>query len=196
MRMTNWLEDVFGSPLRVRVLRLLDRSIVTELTLREIARALGTGPSSVRVALEALQALGVVESRRLGNSNGYRLRKTKQRELLQRLFEAENDLEKVTEASIARVVPRGVSAFFFGSAARGTQTRTSDLDILVIAGDRHAADEAAARIRAATAEVGFMRPQTFALGKADLSRKRREPWLLNAKRDARHIAGPPLEKWT
>ncbi len=195
MRIQRWLEDVFGSPMRVSLLRFLDRTHPTEHTLREMARALATGHSSVRVAVVALEAMGIVESRRLGNSNGYRMRPTKLRPLVGEIFAAERRLERLAEHAIAGATPKGTSVFLFGSAARRTQTAESDLDLLIIAPDARTARNTADGIRTALAPVGFLRPQTFPLSKKDVGGKEGEPWFERAKRDARHVVGPKLESW-
>lgn len=195
MRIHGWLADVLGSPMRVSLLRFLDRTYPTEHTLREIARALGAGHSSVRVAVVTLEAMGIVESRRLGNSNGYRIRPTKIRPLLGEIFVAEQKLERLVERAIRGATREGTSVFLFGSAARRTQTRESDLDLLIIARDAGTARDTADRIRAALARIGSLRPQTFPLSKTDAERKKGERWFENAKREARHVVGPQLEAW-
>lgn len=195
MRLANWLEEAFGSPTRVAVLRLLDRTHPTEYTLREIARALGKGPSSALVAINALESLGLVQSRRLGNSNGYLLRSTGVRPLLAEIFASERKLESLAVRAIVRATPKGVSSFLFGSAARRTQTAGSDLDILIIAKEKANAEQAAEEIRGALSRIGFLRPQTFAIGQFDAKQRRTEPWFEHAKQDARRVAGPALETW-
>lgn len=181
--------------MRVRVLRYLSRSPRMEHALRDIARALSVGPSSARVALLALADQGLLESRRLGNSDGYRLRSGKVRRLVESVFRAEDELERQMEETMRRIAPPGVTVLLFGSAARAAQTPRSDLDLLVVAADGAQAALAAERLRDALDDVGPLRPRFVSLDARGAKRKRREPWLQNARTEGRLLSGPPLDQW-
>ncbi len=87
----NWLDQVFSSPVKVKVLRIVIRR--GGLSGRSIASAAGVAPSAAKRALDALVRLGVV--RRGGSPGRHRFYLSRTHWLgrdLQRLFEAEAGL--------------------------------------------------------------------------------------------------------
>lgn len=199
MRPTHPLDGILGVPSRVAVLRVLSRSKV-ELTGRETARQAGVSTPRAIEALEALSARGVVLRRRAGRAGLYRLNAERVvvRRGLAPLFALERQLLDEGLRRLARGLKplRPISVVFFGSRARGDADEASDVDILVVVGDRTAVVEE--RIRAAAADASSssgMRfsPLIFSAGECRRAKAGRAALLRAAADEGRLVVGRPLE---
>ena len=195
MRVDGWLEEGFGSPLRVRVLRHLDQSPRMEHTLRDVARAMRVGPSSVRAAIHALVDAGLIDSRRIGRSDALGIRRGFARSAIRRIFEAERSLRSQISALARRTASKGTTIVLFGSGARGEQTKSSDLDLLVVAKEASRAEDDANAIQTALDRIALLRLRTIALPGSALRSKANLPWVRAARLEGQVLAGPTLEDW-
>lgn len=196
MMVHHWLEEAFGSPLRIRVLRVMCADPAREYGMRELARKLGIGPSSVRVALHSLMDSGLVAGSRVGNVGVYRLHGGKISDILSDLLDQEARFEGEIRRAVAKATPKGVTVLIFGSAARRDENPKSDLDILVIAKSEDAALEVSVTLSEALYEIGPARPSFISLSAKETREKRNMPWFKNAIREGILVAGPPVEAWT
>jgi Polymerase beta, Nucleotidyltransferase len=134
MRFHNELDELLGSPIRVRVLRVLTRSPDRGFTGRELARICDSSPSQTNAALDVLQDSGVAYCEVAGHSHVWRLVPGHiLRELLRQVFQGEADSFKILKADIENLLrPLPVKrAFLFGSTVRGDERVSSDVDLLV-----------------------------------------------------------------
>ncbi|MFZ1024294.1 MAG: nucleotidyltransferase domain-containing protein [Thermoplasmata archaeon] len=137
MRFRNEMDDLFGSPIRVRVLRELTRFPEKGFTGRELARLCDSSPSQTNAALESLRDSGVAFREIAGRSHVWRLAPEHiLRNVLVRMFRGEADSLKILKADIENVLrPLPVKrAFLFGSVVRGDDRPTSDVDLFVLVG--------------------------------------------------------------
>jgi len=125
------LAKLVSSKARARVLASLYGLLEKELYLREIVRNTGLAIGSVQQELENLKELELVVSRKDGNRLYYRA--NKDHPLYQ---EIHNIVTKTTGLvpmiSETLAKEKIQSAFVFGSVARGEETSSSDIDIVVV----------------------------------------------------------------
>jgi hypothetical protein len=135
MRFRNGLDDLLGSPIRVRVLRVLTRFPDRGFTGRELAKLCERSPSQTNAALKSLRDSGVAFREIAGRSHVWRLTPEHAlRDVLALMFQGEaNSLHLLKRDIEALLRPLPVKrAFLFGSVARGDEHPTSDVDLLVL----------------------------------------------------------------
>ncbi len=191
MRPESWIESLLGNRWRVRVLRRLLREPARIWTEREMARALEASPNTIHVAVGKLLDEGVLEFRRLGPSNTFRLRQDL--DLVRRLheiFRLESSSMDDVKAAIRAASPAGAECILFGSTVRSEAQDESDVDLLVIAPTSEAAEDAAEAVRCAAAAVMPLRLSILALSERQVAqrRKAKEPWLMNALAEGERIS--------
>ncbi len=125
------LERLFTSTTRVSILEEFLLNPGNEYHIRELARIVDTTPTYVQKELKNLESLGLLDSRKKGNMVLYKLRlKSSIAEDLKRIF--------LKTESIGQVIMKELDikkikfAFIFGSFAKGVETATSDVDVLII----------------------------------------------------------------
>jgi predicted nucleotidyltransferase len=139
MRFRNEMDDLLGSPIRVRVLRELTRFPDKGFTGRELARLCNRSPSQTNAALESLRDSGVAFREIAGRSHVWRLAPEHVlRNVLVHMFRGEADSLNILKTDIESLLrPLPVKrAFLFGSVARGDDRPTSDVDLLVQVGSK------------------------------------------------------------
>jgi predicted nucleotidyltransferase len=125
------LERLFTSTTRVNILGKFLLNTGKEYHIRELARIVDTTPIYVQKELKNLESLGLLDRRKKGNMMLYKLRvKSPIAEDLKRIF--------LKTESIGQVIMKDLDtrkikfAFIFGSFAKGVETQTSDVDVLMI----------------------------------------------------------------
>jgi predicted nucleotidyltransferase len=134
MRFHNELDDLLGSPIRVRAMRILTRFPERGFTGRELARLCGSSPSQTNAALQCLRDSGVIFREIAGRSHVWRLAPEHVlRNVLIHAFEGEADSLGTLKAEIERLIqPLPITrAVLFGSVARGENRPASDVDLFV-----------------------------------------------------------------
>lgn len=131
------LEAIYGSPAKIRILRVLSTS-PQPLSGRQVGELSGLSHRGAIQALESLVELGAVRQRRAGNAYQYSLSQNNiaVEMIIAPCIKAEaallDDLKKKIVAQFGR---KSVSLTLYGSVVRGTEKRGSDVDVLAIAGD-------------------------------------------------------------
>lgn len=133
----NVLEFVFGSPAKIRILRVLFAS-PQPLSGRQVGELARLSHRGAIQALGPLVELGAVQQRRVGKAYQYSL--VRNNAVVEKII-----LPCIhAEASLIDGLKRDIKAHFgrntanltlYGSLARGTETRGSDIDVLAIARD-------------------------------------------------------------
>jgi len=153
MRFRNEMDDLFGNPIKVRVLRVLTRFPEKGFTGRELARLCGSSPSQTNAALESLRDSGVVFREIAGRSHVWRLAPEHVlRNVLVLMFREEADSLERLKSDLANLLrPLPVKrAFLFGSTVRGDGRPTSDVDLFVQVGSRAAKEAVEAALSRAS----------------------------------------------
>jgi predicted nucleotidyltransferase len=125
------LERLFTSTTRVNILEEFLLNTGKEYHIRELARIVDATPIYVQKELKNLESLGLLDSRKKGNMVLYKLRaKSPIAEDLKRIF---LKTESIGQAMMKELDTRKIKfAFIFGSFAKGVETSTSDVDVLMI----------------------------------------------------------------
>jgi predicted nucleotidyltransferase len=124
---------VLFSGYRRRVLGLLLLHPDQSYHVREIARLTDTAPGTLHKELSKLAGAGVLQRERRGNQLAYRANASCPifRELAS-IMRKTSGLADVVAQALAPVARRVRVAFVFGSVARGKESASSDIDVLLI----------------------------------------------------------------
>jgi predicted nucleotidyltransferase len=137
MRITNKLDDILNQPAKVKTLRFLFNER-EEHTGRAVAKAIGMSPSYTYMSLQELKQIGVIVTRRKGNSILYKLKDDNYfvRNLLIPLFEKEksvySDIITMLKEHILKNKKAIISIAIFGSVAQSQESQRSDIDVLIV----------------------------------------------------------------
>lgn len=125
------LERLFKSKNLILILKLLFWHSTTPFHSNEIARRTGMSPSTVSKELSGILPLGIVSKNLKGNMTLYQIntQNTIYNELRQIFFKFEFVNELITK-DLAEFNIK--FALIFGSFAKGTETESSDADLLII----------------------------------------------------------------
>lgn len=125
------LEKLFTSKTRVHILEELLLNPGNEYHIREMARIVEATPIYVQKELKNLESLGLLVNRKKGNMVLYKLHtKSPIAEDLKRIF---LKTESIGQAIMKELDTKEIKfAFIFGSFAKGIETQTSDVDLLIV----------------------------------------------------------------
>lgn len=125
------LERLFTSTTRVNILEEFLLNPGNEYHIRGLARIVKATPIYVQKELKNLESIGLLDSRKKGNMVLYKMRtKSPIAEDLKRIF---LKTESIGQAIMKDLDARKIKfAFIFGSFAKGSETSTSDVDMLII----------------------------------------------------------------
>lgn len=125
------LERLFTSEARVKILTEVLLNSGREYHIRELSRITDVSPIHVQKELKNLQSLGLLSSKKMGNMVLYTLDKSSAiAEDLKRVFLKTEGVGIEILKSLDK--KRIQYALIYGSFAKGTETTTSDIDLLVI----------------------------------------------------------------
>ena len=123
---------LFGKVRRV-VLGLLFCNSDRAFYLREVIRSAGVGQGAVQRELAKLTRAGLLTRRREGRQVYYQAnRQSPVFEEIRSLLVKSAGLADVLRASLARLADRILTAFVFGSFAKGAEKAESDVDVMVV----------------------------------------------------------------
>jgi predicted nucleotidyltransferase len=137
MRFHETLEDILGSKIKIRILRLFYRTRGS-YTGRDVAKLIARSPEATRKALGDLVSNGLLKLDRVGTSYNYYLNEEHMfvRKVVDAAFTAEqNSLLGIVEVFSEQLGEDFVRAVVFGSVAKGKERPDSDVDILVVVRD-------------------------------------------------------------
>lgn len=190
------LDEVLGSAARTRVARLLVELPDKEFTGREVARLLGMSHSTVLGALRVLTDRGLVHERALGRAHvfrvnrGYFLYNT-----LASLFRSERrQAREVVDLIRSFLGASSTSVILFGSRARRTARRSSDIDLLVVSKNVRDTEEALSRLRAQARRRFGLALDAKVLTPDQLRSESGAPFVRAALAEGYLLGGDPLEK--
>lgn len=143
MRLHQTIEDILGSKVRIGILRLLFRTRGM-FSGREISRLVGFSPTHTISNLRELEAAGLILRQRVGRTDLYQLndRNSAVDGVLTPIFNWEiNLLNELAALFTDKLGDELVSITIFGSAARGEEELSSDVDLLLTLTDGVDLDE-------------------------------------------------------
>lgn len=152
MNLHNVLESAFGTAARIRILRVLFAS-PQPLSGRQVGELAQLSHRGAIQALTSLVDLGAVRQRRVGKAYQYSLSRGSAavEMVIAPGIKAEAALiQDLKNHVVSHLGKKAVSLTLFGSLARGTETKGSDIDLLAVAKDdrskRHIEEQAGALI--------------------------------------------------
>ena len=134
MKTESDLSDLlFPNQYRRRVLGLLLMRPEQQIHLRELARAIGAAPGTLKKELDALCDAGLLRAERVGNQVRFSANTAHPVfPELQALIRKTIGLVDALRLSLAPLAGRIDAAFVFGSMASGTESAGSDIDLMVV----------------------------------------------------------------
>ena len=156
MRLHDPLDDIIGSKIKIRILRLLFRTRGL-FSGREVSRQIGFSPTHTISNLRELEATGLVVRQRAGNTDLYQLdeKNSAVDGVLAPMFSWESNLiDELAQVFVDRLGNELVSLRLFGSAARGDEGLGSDVDLLITLTDGSDLDSMEELIAEVDLEVG------------------------------------------
>jgi len=194
-------DEIFGRRSKVALLRYLINSR-RETTVRDLARSVAMDHKSCLDSLADLSREGVIKRRGVGRAWFIRLnlKFPLVRDVLVPLFEWERSLPERMARDIRKTFGRdALSIFLFGSTAKGTDERESDVDLLIVAKDK-----AAIRALEGKRHESFDRlienysrlPQHVFMDAREFTTKyyQNHPFLTEILRTGRHLDGLRVEE--
>jgi len=139
----NVLESIFGSPAKIRILRALSAS-PQPLSGRQVGELSRLSHRGAIQALTSLVELGAVRQRRVGAAYQYSLSRgnVAVETIIAPSLKAEASmLDELKKNIIAQFNGKAASLTLYGSLARGTGKRGSDIDVLAVARDERRKQE-------------------------------------------------------
>jgi|GEM_PF-1895413 len=141
MKLHNLLDDTVDSKSKIRILRLLFRFPEREFTEREIAGMIGMSPNTVNLALNDLRKTNVFLYKRLGRTHSYRCSPDSALfPLFSELFGKEKQVRQDMLDLMKEKLDGLGTCVLFGSFARAEEKYDSDIDVLIITGNRAEAE--------------------------------------------------------
>ncbi|MBI1865308.1 MAG: nucleotidyltransferase domain-containing protein [Nitrospirae bacterium] len=200
MRVHNVLELIFGSPARIRILRVL-ASIPRPLSGRQVGELAGLTHRGAIHALASLVDIGAVKQRRAGNAYQYSLSKGSifAEKIVLPAIKAEGRLlDELKRDVAARFGHFTVSLVLYGSLARGEEKEGSDIDVMaVVKGER---EKAAMEEKAAS--MAFYFSERFdgllsihCLTVDEIRRRKDLPLMRSVMKEGVILAGKRLSEW-
>lgn len=128
--------DAFRYGATADILHILVDNPDREFTNRELHRITGSGLSGVNAAVDTLEALGVITVNRSGRANAVRMNP-------EMLVKPDDPVTTIPQSeyhapvrailtALETRIDGAIGVVLFGSVARGTADRTSDIDLFVV----------------------------------------------------------------
>ncbi|MEO6352308.1 MAG: nucleotidyltransferase domain-containing protein, partial [Burkholderiaceae bacterium] len=116
-----------------KILALLFVRVDDAFYLNEIIRLTGLGSASVQRELKRLEDAGLIASQRVGNMRRFQVNRDcpvypELHGMIQKTF----GLVEVLRTALLPLLPAVRVAFVYGSIAKGTETASSDVDLLLV----------------------------------------------------------------
>jgi predicted nucleotidyltransferase len=195
----NVLESIFGSPAKIRILRVLSSS-PQPLSGRQVGELSLLSHRGAIQALESLVELGAVRQRRVGAAYQYSLSHGNMavETIIAPSLKAEASiLDDLKKNITAQFRGKAVSLTLYGSLARGTGKRGSDIDVLAVSRDEQRKKELEDK---AAAGISFFRERYNAVLSLhcytliELRSKRNLPLIKSVIQEGVTLSGKPLRE--
>jgi len=191
-----YLEMLFGSKVKVTVLRTLWKFKEKEFTIRELAQFLEISHTGVRKVLRDFEKMNVLSIRTIGRSYAFKLNtRSYGYSIVEKLFEIEEntllDLKKMLNKELG--VPSVISAALFGSLMQGKEAPLSDIDLLIVTQKKEDVEGIVAELQKKVSERFGNSVSAYYVGEQELRKKRKESPIKQALQRYILICGKPLE---
>lgn len=198
MKINRVLEDIFGSPGKVRILRVLIAS-PQPLSGRQVGELTGLTHRGAIQALRSLVELGAVKQRRVGKAYQYSLLKSNifVEKIIMPCIKAEKGLlDDLKNEIVAHFGNSTVSLILYGSLARGDEKKGSDIDVIAVV--KNGIEKSRVEEKAASKALyfndrygGLLSLHCFTLD--EIKGKKALPLIKSIKKEGLLLSGKPLE---
>jgi len=195
----NVLESIFGSPAKIRILRVLSVS-PQPLSGRQVGELSRLSHRGAIHALESLVEIGAVRQRRVGAAYQYSLCHGNMavEAIIAPALKAEASmLDDLKRNITAQFRGKCISLTLYGSLARGTGRRGSDIDVLAVARDERRKKELEDK---SAASIPFFRERYNAVLSlhcytlVELRSRKNLPLLKSVIQEGAPLSGKPLRE--
>ncbi len=193
----NVLESIFGSPAKIRILRVLSVS-PQPLSGRQVGELSRLSHRGAIQALKSLVELGAVRQRRVGAAYQYSLSRGNMavETIITPSLKAEASmLDDLKRNIISQFRGKTVSLTLYGSLARGAGKKGSDIDVLAVSRDERRKKELEDK---AAASISFFRERYNAILSLhcytllELKSRKNLPLLKSVIQEGLELSGKPL----
>ena len=134
MKYHNYLENLFGSKVRIKLTRTLYKFKDRSFTLSELSRYSGITRQGIMKVLDDLNGMNIVKLERVGSSIVIRLNRNEFTNNILKVYELEkNTLNNLIEFIHSYFKDKKIiSLALFGSIVKGEENFNSDIDLLII----------------------------------------------------------------
>jgi len=174
----DYLENLLGSKVKIKVLRTLWKFKEKEFTTRELAKFLEVSHTGVKKVLDELEKMNIITIRTFGRAYAFKLNTDSYgASIVKAIFEAEeetlSELKKMLREKLD--VPEIISVALFGSVAQGKETPRSDIDILIVTQEREKTEGIITELQKEVVEKFGNSISPYFVVEEDLRRKRSVP---------------------
>ena len=137
MRFHETLEDILGSKIKIRILRLFYRTRGS-YTGRDIAKLIASSPEATRMALNDLVSHGLLKRDYVGTAHNYYLNEDHMlvdKVVNEAFFAEQNSIREIARIFKEKLGEEFQEAVIFGSVAKKKERPDSDIDILIVVSD-------------------------------------------------------------
>jgi len=143
MKYHNYLENLFGSKVRIKLIRILYKFKDRSFTLSELSRYSGITRQGIMKVLDDLNGMNIVKLERIGSSIVIRLNRNEFINNILKVYELEkNTLNNLIDFINSYFKDKKIiSLALFGSVAKGEENFNSDIDLLIITKNKKLASQ-------------------------------------------------------
>lgn len=192
----NYLEMLFGSKVKVKILRTLNRYRGKEFTTRELAQFLDVSHMGVRRVLPDLYRMNAIQIKVIGKSHTVSINPES---YVTNLVEEVFRIEEETLAQLVEILKKGLSdptiasAMIFGSIARGEEEPLSDIDLFILTNDKEKAEITISKLQREVSNRFGNAISPYILSEEDLSGEDKFQILDEIRKNHIIVFGKPLE---
>jgi len=195
MQFHDYLEALFGSKVKIKVLRTLRKHKEKEFTIRELAKFLGISHTGIKKVLDELEKTNAITVRTFGRSYAFKLNANSYAAgVIEEVFGMEERALSELKDMIKRKLESAnvISAALFGSIAEGRETPRSDIDLLIMTNQREKVEEIVVELQKEVSEKFGNSISTYYVNEEDLQERKGKPPIKQALRNHILICGKPL----
>lgn len=137
MKYHKFIDKIFGSRVKIDLLRSLYRFGNKKWTIRELAKFNDKDHSAINYAIKELEEMNIIYLERHGKSTLITLNKNSILTKLLQVFDFEDNTLNELIKDIKKIVNKKViSCILFGSVARKEEKTNSDIDLLIMTNNK------------------------------------------------------------
>ena len=191
----DYIENLLGSKVKIKVLRTLWKFKEKEFTIRELAKFLEISHTGVKKVLDELEKMNIITIRTFGRSYAFKLNANSYAaSIVKAIFETEektlSELKKMLRKKLD--VPEIISAALFGSIVQGKEAPRSDIDLLIVTQEREKVEGIVTELQKRVAEKFGNSISPYFVVEEDLRKKRDVPPIKQVLENHILICGEPL----